>query len=250
MAEDFHTHLKALFYSAATSALEAENEGAEKVKCTPKVQLRPVYLPNKSFMVVSDKGYFRTHVDKWAQAKRHAIAVVEISYLLLGTYDALTKLPWHVHRAPLLSKVAKILVRQISLMLLPVFHFASVTTMGIGFWVGVLNGRFAAPGCPQSPLSDESVGTLLLCHAAGAWVPFWSVVPPILIAICANVLFMQTAFFAPAELPECQKTIWHKADGGFHGACFGSKRLAFGAMAAVDFIVVSGLMVLPYVIAP
>merc|ERR1719487_252177 len=81
IAEDHHAYLKCFFYSALASVEAC-------TACVPQLKVKPIYLPVKSTSVAAG-SYWRTCVDRWWQAKRHAQGASELSYVLLAAFDAM-----------------------------------------------------------------------------------------------------------------------------------------------------------------
>ncbi|CAK0860937.1 unnamed protein product [Prorocentrum cordatum] len=128
VAEDHHCHLRCSFYSIRAALLEASflgkrgpgvfSPGPGPCASTsssssssssppapgraggpgrggqrPALRLRPLMLPVKATMVVSEQGVLQTWRDRWTQARRHAQGVAELSFALLATWDTARWLP-------------------------------------------------------------------------------------------------------------------------------------------------------------
>lgn len=233
VAEDHHCYLKSYFYALHATA------SSDSISCRPRVRVRPIFLPVKSTAVLSSDGYWRTYVERWHQAKRHAQGVAELSYTLLATFDALCSLPLKAYSFSLLYGLSNIILRLFCMNLLPLCQ-----TVGLGAmtFVWLYKDRLL-PYCPETlTLTMMLESEYILCGLAGTWTLIWPVVVPILCLIVANFLFVSSSFINPAKH---SKKIWYKEDGDF-GVCCGSRKCMVFLLTLSDCVFFLVIMMMPY----
>mmetsp|Transcript_101986 Transcript_101986/g.179593 ORF Transcript_101986/g.179593 Transcript_101986/m.179593 type:complete len:682 (+) Transcript_101986:91-2136(+) len=208
ICEDHHAYLKCLFYSCHVSATVAlDSKLSMGMKCKPTLQVRPVYLPIKSTSVISPEGYFATWMARWSQAKRHAQGVAEFSFAILGVWDTLTSIPWHVQSFYMFYRLGQVLVRLWCMHFLPVSQAIGLSVLT---WRWFANGR-NLPMCPNAIWwGDLTIEDELICGLAGAWVLVWPVVIPMLFVCIANFLIMYVVFFRNQQSHQATST-WDRA---------------------------------------
>jgi hypothetical protein len=206
ICEDHHAYLKCYYYSLQCQ----HREGT--------VRVRPVFLPVKSTSIhceedqtsILNLGSWKSFVDRWHQALRHAQGISEVSYALLATIYALRYMPWR-RKCDLrtLAGMVQVLTKLFCVYLLP-----TCQTICLGFLTAkwIWHNR-SIDYCPDHltfvKLSDRRY---ILCGLAGAWVLVWPVVVPFCLIIVANFLMLYQSFLRPAAL-NADGSIWHAEDG-------------------------------------
>jgi len=123
IAEDQHMFCKCFFGSV-------NHDGPDPLP--PRVRLKPVFLPLKSFLVESARGsstlwdYWASVRARFVQARRHMQGITEFSYVLLQwvetvRHHGLLRVPFRVH-----SGTLRILWHMLCVHNLPFCHIASV----------------------------------------------------------------------------------------------------------------------------
>mmetsp|Transcript_61958 Transcript_61958/g.134264 ORF Transcript_61958/g.134264 Transcript_61958/m.134264 type:complete len:620 (+) Transcript_61958:123-1982(+) len=239
LAEDHHAFLKCLFYSILNRAKTWNGSGA----LNPLVRVRPVFLPVKSTAVVSNEGYWKTWVERWHQAKRHAHGQAEMSYALLACYDAVFAMPFKAWTWEIVMRLFKVLLRVFVMHLLPLCQFLAMVAMAI-HWA--ING-WQVPHCSEEPGVFSTApplrpGMVALCWLAGAQRLVWPAIMLMVMLVSANLLFLYVAFVRPSQQG---RTIWHAEDGGL-AAAWGIT--GFGVMVKItlDCIFMVGPLMLIY----
>lgn len=219
MAEDHHCFLKCLFYTIWAGG--------------PIAQVKGVLLPVKATSVVSEQGYWRTWVERWHQAKRHAQGVAELPYAMLVILDAISSMPLRFYTWAKVYAMAKVLTRLLCVHILPLTQLLAMTVMSV-YWF--YNKRMV-PMCPDriwlAPMSSNQ----LLCGFAGAWALMWPMVVPLSLVVVANVLFIWVTFLRPKR--GGAKNFWERQDAGIQATC-GSELLTVIMLTCFDCMVMLG----------
>lgn len=252
IAEDHHAFLKCFFYSARASAEDALLFGSSTMgyrTSHPRLNVRPVHLPVKSTSV-SAESYWRTWVERWHQAKRHAQGVSELSYASLAAYDAFSTLPWKLQCFSLYWHVSRVIIRLWCMHLLPM---CQAIALGAVTAVWIYHGGHV-PICPEKPslahLTQMTMSELqphMICGLAGAWVLIWPVVVPTLLVITANYLLLHVVFLR-ADDASRPLSIWHSEDGGAANVKRGYyfQCLATFALITWDCVFLLSAVMIPY----
>merc|ERR1719424_562482 len=254
IAEDHHAFLKCFFYSACKSAEESLLFGSTSTgydTCGPRLSVRPIYLPVKSTSV-SAPSYWRTWLERWHQARRHAQGVSELSYALLAACDALLTLPWKLQSFALYWQIGKVITRLWCMHLLPICQAISLVAVTA---VWLYHGRHV-PMCASTVLSDMfhlsawKREEYLICALAGAKTLIWPIVIPTLLVIVANYLLINVAFLRrrKGKNVDQRTSIWHAEDGGAAQAGIGGigGRLATFMLISWDCIFLVSVVMIPY----
>jgi len=253
IAEDNHAFLKCFFYSVRASAEDSLSFGpgpAGYDRCGPRVNVRPVYLPVKSTSVAAE-SYWRSCVERWHQARRHAQGVAELSYAVLAVYDALRTLPFKLHCISLYWQMYRVVFRLFCMHLLPMCQAVSLGAVTI---VWLYHGRHV-PICPTKPslasLTPADMPEHLVCGLAGAWNLIWPIVIPMALVIIANYLCLHVSFMQSNGSHRTVST-WHAADGGAavekHGGCL--HRLSTLALITWDLVFLMSAVMIPFGFIP
>jgi hypothetical protein len=228
IAEDHHAQLRCFYYwlhKATSDDNEKKMLGVWAPKIPP-LRLRPVFLPTKSTSVVAE-DYWKSWVDRWHQAKRHAHGVSELSYALLATYDACTTrlLPKRIFNLGLFFHMAQVVFRIWCMHVLPICQTICLTVLTIKWFRNNRNIEM----CPSQieffgdVWNWSEAHRFALCGFAGAWVLTWPVVIPWFLMVISNVLVVYKTFLRPAMLNR-YASIWHSEDakvpGEHRGLCY------------------------------
>jgi len=241
IAEDHHAFLKCFFYSAHVDAKQASN-GYHS--CGPRLTVRPVYLPVKSTSV-STGSYWRTCVERWHQARRHAQGVSELSYAVLAACDAFATLPWKLQSFSLYWQVSKIIVRLWCMHLLPMCQaiaLGAVTMMWLYHGTHIPDCFSGNSIFEVSKWSQTEQGEYVVCSLAGARFLVWPIVIPTILVIVACYLLLSASFLQ--DKTKGQSSIWYSQDGGAAKAQRG--KLATVALIACDLTFLFSAVMIPY----
>lgn len=74
---------KCFFAALWDAAANIEKGGKNADAIEPRLKLRPVYLPTRSFLVESSDGWLASAYARFQQARRHSQGVAELGYVLL-----------------------------------------------------------------------------------------------------------------------------------------------------------------------
>lgn len=210
IAEDHHAFLKCFFYSAFASVGKSDN----CVACVPQLKVRPVYLPAKSTSV-SSESYWRTSIDRWWQAKRHAQGAAELSYTLLAAFDAMCTIPWKSQSFAFYWQVGKLIVRLLCMHLLATCQGVSLIALSA---VWIYHGQ-SHPSCPTNVhfanvlTKEYPLHRYLICSLSGAWVLVWPTVVVTALVVVANYLILSVAFLR-GKASRRAESVWYAEDGG------------------------------------
>lgn len=252
VAEDHHAWLKCFYYWVHT-ALNGScgNKSLVWEPEIPTLRLRPIFLPTKSTAVANTEAYWKSWVDRWMQAKRHAQGVSELSYALLATYDACQSslLPKRIFSPYLFYRMGQVLLRIWCMHVLPICQSICLTTLTIKW---LWNNRHIEL-CPDRLWFFGDLGhwgeqeRYLLCGLAGAWVLTWPVVIPAVLMVASNVLIIYKGFLMPAMLNR-YASIWHSEDAKVPGESRGTLHLIMRTLLVVvfDFIFGMSWILVPY----
>lgn len=230
VAEDHHIYLKCFFYSIRSQLMRG-------VGAHPLLNLVSVPLPIKSTAVISPDGYWRTCVDRFHQAKRHAQGISELEYAFLALGTLLCRVPLCAYSLEAVWRLVKTVGRLLCLHVLPVLQ--SVTFAIVSLW-WLFNNQ-TIPGCPDRIwLSNFDNPNHILCGLAGAWALSWPILIPLAMLMVANLMAIWSWFVAGRQAEEPNRPIWEREDGGVKPLC-GSKFLTLLKLVLID----CGLLIMP-----
>lgn len=213
IAEDHHAWLKCFYYWLHNAASNRPQNGLS-IYQEPMLRIRPVFLPVKSTSVQNDV-YWKSWVERWSQARRHAQGVAELSYALLATYDACRTCLWPkgIFNVGLFCRMVQVIVRIWCMHILPICQTICLGVLSVKWF---LHHRQIGM-CPDKLwffgdlLDWHEFERFLLCGFAGAWVLTWPVVIPWVLIVVSNTLMMYKTFLRPAALNR-YASIWHAED--------------------------------------
>jgi len=245
--------LKCFYYWLYNATSKAPVKGGEALMwepAMPPLKLTPVYLPTKSTSVANEV-YWKSWVERWSQAKRHAQGVSEFSYALLATYDACRTgmITNRIFSFSLICRMAQVLLKLFCMHLLPVCQGIAMAMLTVK-WIA--SGR-SLDHCPSKlwlfgDLNNWEVHQrYLLCGMAGGWVLTWPIVFPWILLMVSNTLIMYKSFLRPAMLNR-SGSLWHSEDGKVPGEASSLSILTFKTwlLIFVDMVFGMSWILIPY----
>jgi len=238
VAEDHHIYLKCFFHSIRSQFIRGAS-------AHPLLHLEPVLLPVKSMSVISDEGYWKSCVDRWYQARRHAQGVSEFEYAVMAMLAMAGSAPRNLDTFFIIRRLFFLMVRLLFIHALPILQSCTLGVLTID-WV---YHRGSIPECPGEIWFGDFFTTtdFFLCASAGAWALTWPVVIPLVLVVITNVTVVWFWFIMPGRKKE--RSVWDEEDAKVRPA-LGSQLLTLVALVLVDCCLLIFPVMLVYGLVP
>lgn len=222
IAEDHHIYLKCLFYSIRSQLVNG-------TEAHPLLQLKPVPLPVKSTAVISSEGYWKSCVERWHQAKRHAQGLSEFEYAFLAVFTMMGNT--HGKSLTMCWRSFKALMHLFCIHFLPVFQSITFSIITLDW----LYHRGNLPACPAEIwFANFDAPEFYLCGLAGAWALTWPILIPMFLVMLANGFVLWYWFILPGRKTS-NRSLWDAEDAAVQPTC-GSQFLTIFRLVLVDCV--------------